>query len=385
MINTCLEFFAGIGLMRIGLEKCGWNVLFANDIDPLKYKMYADNFSDAPTHFAIGDIHQLDLDLIPNATLATASFPCTDLSLAGSRDGLSGKHSSAFWGFVGVLERLGQRRPQIVMLENVTGFLTSNDGRDFEHALTALNRLGYRVDAFVVNAADFVPQSRQRLFVIGSRTEGHANRVRSPVSFYESDLRPRQLADFIYLHPEIDWSIRSLPPILPHALKLPDLLETISHGSQEWWSAERASYLLSQMSPRHRVIADKMIAGQDWSYGTVFRRVRNGRSMAELRVDGVAGCLRTPKGGSGRQILFQGGRGQYHVRLLTPRECARLMGADDFRLDVPLNQALFGFGDAVCVPVISWIADSYLNPLVQELALPFSEARVSAGGELCYA
>lgn len=85
--------------------------------------------------------------------------------------------------------------------------------------------------------------------------------------------------------------------------------------------------------------------------------------MAELRTDGVAGCLRTPRGGSARQILLKAGKGRFMARLLTPRECARLMGAGDFRIDVPLNQALFGFGDAVCVPVVEWIAEHYLNPL----------------------
>jgi DNA (cytosine-5)-methyltransferase 1 len=89
--------------------------------------------------------------------------------------------------------------------------------------------------------------------------------------------------------------------------------------------------------------------------------------MAELRTDGIAGCLRTPRGGSGRQILFKAGKGEYFVRLLTPRECARLMGADDYRISGSLNQALFGFGDAVCVPVIEWIAGNYLNPVINEL------------------
>ena len=87
--------------------------------------------------------------------------------------------------------------------------------------------------------------------------------------------------------------------------------------------------------------------------------------MAELRVDGIAGCLRTPRGGSGRQILFKAGKGEYWARLLTPRECARLQGVPDtYKIKVPLNQALFGFGDAVCVPVMEWIATHYLNPLV---------------------
>lgn len=85
--------------------------------------------------------------------------------------------------------------------------------------------------------------------------------------------------------------------------------------------------------------------------------------MAELRDDGVAGCLRTPRGGSGRQILFRGGMGTARVRLLSARECARLQGApDEFRMDVPLNQALFGFGDAVCVPVVQWVLEHGVWP-----------------------
>jgi DNA (cytosine-5)-methyltransferase 1 len=137
-----------------------------------------------------------------------------------------------------------------------------------------------------------------------------------------------------------------------------------------WWNRERCDYLLNQMSPKHRAEADSMIHGKSVRYGTVFRRVRNGRSMAELRTDGIAGCLRTPRGGSGRQILVVGGRGKFAVRLLTPRECARLMGADNFKVKVSLNQALFGFGDAVCVPVVEWIANNYLNPMWQELFAP---------------
>jgi len=145
------------------------------------------------------------------------------------------------------------------------------------------------------------------------------------------------------------------------------ILEDLPSTAPEWWSVERAAYLLSQMSARHRVVADAMIAGRKWSYGTVFRRARQGKSMAELRTDGIAGCLRTPRGGSGRQILFKAGFGQYAVRLITPREAARLMGADDYTITVPANQALFGFGDAVCVPVIEWIARHYLNPVLDEL------------------
>ena len=115
-----------------------------------------------------------------------------------------------------------------------------------------------------------------------------------------------------------------------------------------------------------------MMSQQRWSYGTVFRRMREreGRrqSTAELRSDGIAGCLRTPKGGSARQIFLRAGYGRFDARLLNARECARLMGADDYSIlpELPLNRALFGFGDAVCVPVIEWIAENYLNPVLED-------------------
>ena len=143
-------------------------------------------------------------------------------------------------------------------------------------------------------------------------------------------------------------------------------MEDLSPNSQAWWSRKRCEYLLNQMSRRHRVIADAMIAGSEISYGTVFRRVRNGKSMAEYVYGRHSRVLTNAEGGSGRQILFAAGKGQFSVRLLTGRECARLMGAGEFLLNVPLNQALFGFGDAVCVPVIEWIANNYLNPVWRE-------------------
>lgn len=366
--RTVAEFFSGIGLMRAGLEPQGWTVLFANDMDAQKCEMYRDHFPDADTHLVCGDIHQLKADLIPSVTLATASFPCNDLSLAGARRGLHGKESSAFWGFIAALENMKGRRAPLVLLENVTGFLSSHKGNDFRQALLALNKLGYTVDPFIMDAAMFVPQSRQRLFVVGILESCiPSSETREQLSFYQSPVRPPALADFILHHPEINWNIRTLPTPPTRKLSLVDILDDPDETSPEWWSAERAEYLLNQMSTRHREMAERMIRGRRYSYGTVFRRIRNNKSMAELRTDGIAGCLRTPRGGSGRQILLKAGKGKYYARLLNPRECARLMGADNFIIKVPLNQALFGFGDAVCVPVIEWIAEYYLNPVVNEL------------------
>ena len=364
--RTVAEFFAGIGLMRMGLERAGWHVVWANDIDEDKMRMYRGHYVDDQAHFHLGDVHALDYSKIPTVDLATASFPCNDLSLAGARRGLAGQQSGAFWGFMDALKGMECRRPPLVLLENVAGFLTSHDGNDFRDACLALNDLDYAVDAFIIDAAFFVPQSRQRLFLIGKREARTDDIVAEPPSFYESACRPHALADFILWNPEIHWSLRDLPPICKTQSCLRDILDNLPSSSVYWWSQQRAEYLLNQMSEKHRLIAERMIKGKEISYGTVFRRVRHGRSMAELRTDGIAGCLRTPRGGSGRQILFQAGKGKYSVRLLTPRECARLMGADDFTITGSLNQALFGFGDAVCVPVMQWIAENYLTPVWKE-------------------
>lgn len=361
--RTVAEFFAGIGLMRLAFERQGWTVVFANDIEPKKQAMYQAHFGAAHGEFAPGDIHALSADRVPDVAIATASFPCNDLSLAGARRGLAGSQSSAFWGFASVLRKMGKRKPPMVLLENVPGLLSSNGGQDFEAVLLALNKLGYTVDVLTVDAIHFVPQSRARLFVIGVARE--LARTGSCLCD-ESDIRPHALTNFILSHQNIRWNLRPLPSLPARKSVLADMLDELPDGHPLWWSAERAKYLLNQMSSRHRGEAEDLIASRRWSYATVFRRVRQGKSMAELRTDGTAGCLRTPRGGSGRQILLKAGFGTYSVRLLSAQECARLMGADEYSITASLNQALFGFGDAVCVPAVEWIVQHYFTPLAME-------------------
>src|SRR6185437_9637903 len=133
-------------------------------------------------------------------------------------------------------------------------------------------------------------QSRQRLFVLGAQRadqdESLRVKERAPdyaARGYESDVRPKALASFIAAHPEIAWNIRDLPAQPTPTIGLRDILEDLPHDAPEWWSRERATYLLNQMSPRHRALAEQMIAGEEWSYGTVFRRMRKGVSMADRK------------------------------------------------------------------------------------------------------
>jgi DNA (cytosine-5)-methyltransferase 1 len=361
-VGKAAEFFAGIGLVRLALERQAWEVVFANDLDPDKAEMYRHNWPN-DEHLVVGDIHKLDPKQIPTCDLFTASFPCNDLSIAGRWEGLSGKESSAFWGLIDILRDLKRRKPRYVLLENVVGFLMSHGGKDFRQALLALNELGYTTDAVILNATRWVPQSRQRLFVIARQDEGELKQTFPLVS----DARPEALTRFIAANQDIDWNLCELPPLPRCTKKLSDVVEDLPDSDPHWWSQKRAEYFMGQLSSRHEAEARRMIEGKSETYATAFRRVRNGRSMAELRTDGIAGCLRTPRGGSGRQILFKAGKGDFQVRLLTARECARLQGVpDSFRIDVPLNQALFGFGDAVCVPAVEWIIANLIPTAVSK-------------------
>jgi DNA (cytosine-5)-methyltransferase 1 len=383
--KTAADFFAGIGLASAGLIKQKWQVKYALDCSETKQRMYE-------SHFGSGHYHQKDIkDIVghklPKVTLAHASFPCTDTSVAGSRGGIDSGESSAFWQFVRVLAEMGRPdgpgKPPFVLVENVEGLLTSGEGRDLESALKALNKEGYATDMLLIDASHFVPQSRVRLFLIGALHFVGQQREQLDKHLAKSSTARRQkICTFISSHPNISWFLRDLPNLPPLTITLEEIID----ANAEWWPRERTEYLFSQMFDRHQDEVRRLSRNENWSYRTVFRRMRsrNGskQSTAELRTDGIAGCLRTPKGGSARQIILRAGNGRFDARLLNAKENARLMGAGDFVIDkdLSLNDALFGFGDAVCVPVIEWIAENYLNPLTNEYAEVLQSLQTSAVG-----
>lgn len=344
------EFFAGIGLVRMALERAGWAVRLANDIDEKKAQLYRANFPG--DDFRLGDIRDIQADHVPDVHLATASFPCIDLSLAGNRDGLSGQHSSAYWEFHRIVEAMGERRPRLVMLENVLGLLSSNGGDDLRSIVASLNKMGYVCDLLAVDAVHFIPQSRPRLFVVGVR----GREVTGPLAH---GARPAQVLGFMQAHPDLKWSSVPLPPLPPKRSDLDTLMERLSPTAPEWWDSRRQAHLYSQMSPRHRALLRHLMESRRLRFATVYKRVRPAGCRAELRADGVAGCLRTPRGGSSKQFVVVAGNGKWRVRNMTAREYARLQGVpDSFNIGVPYLQALFGFGDAVCVPAVEWVVRS---------------------------
>jgi DNA (cytosine-5)-methyltransferase 1 len=348
--KVAAEFFAGIGLVRMALERAGWTVRLANDIDEKKAQLYRANFPG--NDFRLGDIRDIRADDVPNLQLATASFPCIDLSLAGNRGGLSGKHSSAYWEFHRIIEAMRERRPKFVLLENVLGLLSSRGGDDLRSIVASLNKMGYTCDLLAVDAVHFVPQSRPRLFVVGIRG-------RDASAVIEHEARSPQVLRFIRANSDLKWSSVRLPPLPPKRSNLATIMERLSPTAPEWWDQSRQAHLYSQISPRHRALLRHLMKSRRFRYATVYKRVRPAGCRAELRADGVAGCLRTPRGGSSKQFVIVAGNGKWRVRNMTAREYARLQGVpDSFNIGVPYLQALFGFGDAVCVPAVKWVVRS---------------------------
>ena len=355
----------------MGLQPFGWKVVFANDFSRKKFEMYQDFFPGADEHYIIDDIFKLNPAAIPNTTLATCSFPCIDLSLAGNMSGIiNGNHSSAFWGFINILKAQGDSAPPLVMVENVPGWLHSNKGKDFRVTVQALNNLGYFCDVFILDALRFTPQSRLRVFLIGSKLvttstspELILNRPKSLLS--------KQLRKSIDANRDLRWFYNELPePPIIKKFGLAEVIERLDDADKRWWSQDEVNRHLEMMAKVHRERVEKLKSSDEISFRTFYRRRREGMQRAEVRDDDLSGCLRTAVGGSGKQFLIQVGAGNIKMRAMTPREYARLQGVpDSYEISINGVQALTGFGDAVCVPAISWIAKNVLNPLAEKILL----------------
>lgn len=364
---TVAEHFAGIGLMRMGLQPYGWKVAFANDISDKKFEMYRDFFPGAEKHYIVDDVFKVVPAKVPSTTLATCSFPCIDLSLAGNMNGMiDGDHSSAFWGFVKILKGQRKSAPPIVLVENVPGWLHSNKGEDFRITVQALNQLGYSCDVFILDALRFTPQSRVRVFLVGARHPS-TNTAVDLILARAKSLLSNQLKRSIVDNRTLGWFYNDIPQ--PPSLRrtgLSKIIERLSDNDPRWWSVKEVNRHLQMMNELHRDRVQQLAIGKRNKYRTFFRRRREGLQRAEVRGDDLSGCLRTAIGGSGKQFLIRLGNERIKMRAMTPRKYARLQGVpDSYNINRNGVQALTGFGDAVCVPVISWIAKHVLNPLAK--------------------
>lgn len=372
-MNSFYEFFAGGGMVRAGLG-LDWRCVFANDFDNKKSKTYIENWG--PDELKTADIKTLESSHIPGeADLAWASFPCQDLSLAGAGAGLKGDRSGTFWPFWELMLSLikEDRAPKIIVLENVCGTLTSHGGKDFAAICSTFRKAGYRFGALEIDAALFVPHSRPRLFMIGVQKEAYmpANLTRNEPSTKWHPRRLRTAFNKLSQREKANWVWWSLPTPPPRATRFADMIED-NPPSVRWHSKAETAKLLNMMSSVNRdKVAEAKKAGKRM-VGAIYKRTRtdeNGFKVqrAEIRFDDIAGCLRTPAGGSSRQLILVVDGNNIKSRLISTRETARLMGLDDnYLLPEKYNEAYHLTGDGVVVPVVRYLAEHIFEPFIIE-------------------
>ena len=342
------EFFAGSGLVSYGLKGI-FNCVWANDISTQKAAIYKANFKS--NHFVLDDIKNIQGKNIPNAHMSWASFPCQDLSLAGSLGGIHASRSGLVWEWFRIIDEL-KVKPKILLLENVTGLLSTNHGDNYRVLHKAIVDRGYDCGAIVINASLFVPQSRPRVFIIAVKQGVHIP------------------SDLIGTGP--NWL---------HNKSAIDLGTSLKHWI--WWKTEKPpkreislSDIVDQSAPFDKDNILKLIPDNHKAklkkhnviYATGYRRTRNGKQQLEIRCDGTAGCLRTPEGGSSKQYLVVKRDNEIHARLLTIRETARLMGApDSYVLPGSYNDGYKAMGDAVAMPVAKFIGERFLAKLAEAI------------------
>jgi len=345
---TMHEFFAGSGLVAYGLQGM-FAPVWANDISEQKAAVYEANFG--IDHFKLGDIKEIHGGDLPFAHLSWASFPCQDLSLAGSLSGIHASRSGLVWEWLRILDEM-DRKPKILLLENVVGLLTSNGGNDYRVLHAALVERGFDCGAIVVNASHFVPQSRPRVFVIAVQ---HTNAI------------PSELISSgpCWLHNNAAIELgRSLPGWIWWKAEKPPRRNMMLKGIVEDTAPFDKDTVLTLVPEHHKAMLDEY----DTVYATGYRRTRHGQQHLELRFDGIAGCLRTPKGGSSKQYVVIKKRGRTHARLLTVREAARLMGVpDSFVLPGSYTDGYTAMGDAVAMPVAQFIGEHFLTKIAEAL------------------
>lgn len=322
-----IDLFAGIGGMRLGFEQNGGRCVFTSEWDRNCIKTYQDNF-DVSDHSIAGDITKIGAADIPEHDVLLAGFPCQPFSIAGvsKKNSLGRKHGfmceaqgTLFFDVARIIE---SRQPKAFLLENVKNLRSHDGGHTLEVILGTLREeLGYDVYTHVIDAQHFVPQHRERIFIVGFK-----------------ELTPW------------DWNALSLPP--KGIGRISDILH--SKGREEPPHDLAKGYTTGRGVNSKYVLSDKL-----WNYLQQYaighREKGNGFGFGLVRPDDVARTLSARYYKDGSEILVHRRRG--NPRRLTPRECARLMGyPDSFRIPVSDTQAYKQFGNSVVPPLVREIA-----------------------------
>lgn len=338
-----IDLFAGIGGLRRGFEDLGGKCVFTSEWDKYSQQTYLANF--ACDHEVVGDITKVPVEDIPPHDLLLAGFPCQPFSIAGvsKKNALNRPHGFADETqgtlFFNVAQIIRHHRPRAFLLENVKNLVNHDKGRTFEIIHRTLTvELGYQVNWKVINSKSFVPQQRERIFIVGFR---EANDFTFDDIELPDPLNGPRLGSI--LHPEDG----------TEEIEAPYTRGNIGTVSAKYTLTDHLWGYLQGYAEKHRT------AGNGFGFGLV-------------GPDDVARTLSARYYKDGSEILVaQPGR---NPRRLTPRECARLMGFDgpkgrDFIIPVSDTQAYRQFGNSVVVPVVRAVAEHMLPWLIDRAEL----------------
>lgn len=341
-----IDLFAGIGGMRKGFESIGGECVYTSEWDKNSQITYKHNFRD--THEIHGDITlQQNKEAIPEHDVLLAGFPCQPFSLAGvsKKNSLGKKHGfeDATQGtlFFDICKIIEQHRPKAFLLENVKNLRSHDKGKTFEVIKRALTEeLGYRISYRVIDARHWVPQHRERIFIVG---------FRDPTPF---DLKTHFFAE----ERDEDLFKKQEKPRIGSILHKPD-----EEAEKHFTISKR-----NKTVPADRYTLSDHLWGYLQAYAAKHKAKGNGFGCTVVDQDDVARTLSARYHKDGSEILVSNGR--KNPRRLTPRECARLMGFDSdgqepFKIEVSDTQAYRQFGNSVAVPVIKAIAGA-IRPFI---------------------
>lgn len=304
---TFIDLFAGIGGIRLSFEEHGGKCVFSSEWDRWCQKTYFENFGEIPH----GDINKIKPEEIPDHDILTAGFPCQPFSIAGvsKKKSLGKEHGfkdeTQGTLFFRIAEILGKKRPKAFLLENVKNLKNHDKGNTYRVIEGTLKELGYNIFANILDAANYIPQHRERLFIIGFNKE-----------VFRGD------AGF------------SFPAPPRKKVTLGKILD--SKVDSKYILSDKLWRYLQDYAEKHRQ------KGNGFGYGLFDKNCAARTLSARYYKDGSEILIKVPNS---------------NPRRLTPRECARLMGFDDsFKIPVSDTQAYRQFGNSVAVPVVIAVA-----------------------------
>lgn len=357
MSKTYIELFCGIGGVRCALDRFGWTCVLANDVSPTKCDIYERNYGDAELKH--GDVSDITVTSFSGADLMTACFPCQDFSQAGKKRGFTGLRSRIITVVLDKLQ-LSSNPPKTIMLENVPGLLHKGDC--FLYLMGRLVRMGYKyVDIRQLDASNFLPQSRRRVFIVVTKEWDGRCVAASDVKVNRKMGKPSSVISAMSLCEAnitgvcwMDNTCKGMPPSSPslQCMVERDLpLHPVPSNVTELINKHQIQFLNDLCDGTYRVY-------------TVHGRGPC-KQVYHVKKDDMSPCLR----GSNTFSVLCKVNGRLCSRRMVPREYARLQGFPESFIIPPTvspTQACAAFGDAVCVPVLSWLCENVLNVVCRQ-------------------